>query len=276
MYHSVQDVGNDPCNLRVRPCRFAEHLNVLRRMTRTWPLRQLTDGLRQRARLESGVVLTFDDGYADNLSNAKPLLERYGIPATVFVTVCGVDSTEEFWWDELERLILDTPAATSARHRRFRFLLERLSHMTGTQRTATLERIRRWAGREPQGRMTHRAMTATQLRQLVQGGLIEVGAHTMTHPRLAELSIPEQQEEIRGSRQELERILDRRISSFAYPHGSYGAGTPSLVREAGFDCACSSIPDFVHPRTGIYQLPRMEVRNWDGETFARRLRQWLP
>ena len=53
-----------------------------------------------------GVVLTFDDGYADNLWNAKPLLEKYELPATVFITSGSLDSPTEFWWDDLERILL--------------------------------------------------------------------------------------------------------------------------------------------------------------------------
>ena len=52
------------------------------------------------------IVITFDDGYADNLYNAKPLLERYKIPATVFVTSGHIYAQEEFWWDELDRVLL--------------------------------------------------------------------------------------------------------------------------------------------------------------------------
>ena len=52
-------------------------------------------------------MITFDDGYADNLEHARPWLARHGLPATVFVTAGAVGATREFWWDELERLLLD-------------------------------------------------------------------------------------------------------------------------------------------------------------------------
>ena len=52
------------------------------------------------------MAITFDDGYADNLYTAKALLERYNIPATVFLTAGFIGQDREFWWDELDRLLL--------------------------------------------------------------------------------------------------------------------------------------------------------------------------
>jgi peptidoglycan/xylan/chitin deacetylase (PgdA/CDA1 family) len=61
---------------------------------------------RQRRIPRRAVVITFDDGYADNLHNATPLLERQGVPATFFLSSGYVGQDQEFWWDELERLLL--------------------------------------------------------------------------------------------------------------------------------------------------------------------------
>jgi peptidoglycan/xylan/chitin deacetylase (PgdA/CDA1 family) len=69
-------------------------------------LHQLTQNLREGNCLHRPLVVTFDDGYADNLYNAKPLLERYEIPATVFLATGYLGQDSEFWWDELERLLL--------------------------------------------------------------------------------------------------------------------------------------------------------------------------
>ena len=52
------------------------------------------------------MAITFDDGYADNLYFAKPILERHSMPATVFITGLNIGSSSEFWWDELERILL--------------------------------------------------------------------------------------------------------------------------------------------------------------------------
>lgn len=106
MYHSVAEVDSDPWSLSVTPRHFAEHLEVLRKRSYPMQLQQLTQTLQDGACPQGAVAITFDDGYANNLHNAKPLLERYDIPATVFVIAGCVRHEHEFWWDELERLLL--------------------------------------------------------------------------------------------------------------------------------------------------------------------------
>ncbi|ALF52918.1 polysaccharide deacetylase [Nostoc piscinale CENA21] len=106
MYHRVAEVDSDPWSLCVTPKHFAEHLEVLRKYGHPLHLQQLTKRLSDRQSIHRSIVVTFDDGYADNFYNAKPLLEKYDIPATVFVTTGGIDQKREFWWDELEQLLL--------------------------------------------------------------------------------------------------------------------------------------------------------------------------
>ena len=107
LYHRISQADTDPWSLCVTPQHFAEHLQVLRDAYLPIRLGQLThaDGTYQD--LSKSVVITFDDGYADNLYQAKPLLEHYDIPATVFVVSGSVGTEREFWWDELQRLILE-------------------------------------------------------------------------------------------------------------------------------------------------------------------------
>ncbi|MGH6689746.1 MAG: polysaccharide deacetylase family protein [Gammaproteobacteria bacterium] len=105
MYHRVIDATPDPWGSCVPPERFAEQMRVLRQSFRPVPLRELTAGHTPRA-APPPVAITFDDGYADNLHTAAPLLEREDIPATVFVTSDGVGREGEFWADDLERLLL--------------------------------------------------------------------------------------------------------------------------------------------------------------------------
>lgn len=316
MYHRVADLANDPYLLGVTPKHFAEHLDVIHAYGCPLRLQQLVEALRDGRVPPRAVVVTFDDGYADNLHQAKPLLERHGIPATVFVTVGQVGRGREFWWDELDRLLLqpgtlpttlrlslngsvhewglgersryteedsqrdrgwhvereDDP---SPRQRVFRDLFERLYLLPSAERWTILDEVTAWAGAKPVARPTHEALTAEEAVHLDQGGLMEVGAHTMTHAVLAALPAAEQRDEIQQSKVRLEAMLGHRVVSFAYPHGSRTPETAALVGEAGFVCACSSDPDAVFRDADPLQLPRIGVRDWDGDAFARWFRWWV-
>lgn len=110
LYHRIAEVRPDPQLLSVSPRHFSEHLEVLGRHYRPMPLREMVEALRQGKVPPGSVAITFDDGYADNLYQMKPLLERYGVPATVFVALGYAEKGREFWWDELERCLLEAPS----------------------------------------------------------------------------------------------------------------------------------------------------------------------
>jgi peptidoglycan/xylan/chitin deacetylase (PgdA/CDA1 family) len=106
MYHRITEVDIDPWGLCVIPQHFAKHLEVLQKYAQPISLQKLAQAHRDGNIPHKAVAITFDDGYADNLHYAKPLLERYGIPATIFISTGYVGKQREFWWDELERLLL--------------------------------------------------------------------------------------------------------------------------------------------------------------------------
>ena len=116
LYHRVAEVQSDPWLLSVTPRHFAEQLEVLRKIGPPIRLRDLAQNLREGKCPYRPLVVTFDDGYADNLYNAKPLLERYEIPATIFLTTGCMGQDREFWWDELDRLLLQPGRLPRALH----------------------------------------------------------------------------------------------------------------------------------------------------------------
>ncbi len=319
VYHRIAEIPGDPQLLGVAPERFAEHLEVLRKAARPMRLLDLARDLRDGTIPARAVVLTFDDGYADNLYAAKPLLERFDVPATVYVTTGFIGATREFWWDELDRLLLrpeTLPESLSAeiggatlrwvlsepkrpnnsdlarrrgwsvaeprdpgpRQRAYRELCAVLRGLRAPEQDALLERLATWSGGDRRARETHRALTAEEVRRIAEGGLVDVGPHTVTHPVLSSLPGEEQRREIQDSRRDLEGLVGRRVESFAYPYGdksSYDAGTVALIQDAGFSCACANEPDSVHRGADRFRLPRFVVRDWDREEFAGRLEGWF-
>jgi len=280
MYHRVSDSGPDPWGLSVSPRNFCEHLEVLHRQTSPVPLKHLTSpdvGKRRSRRL---VAVTFDDGYADNLLAAAPLLRRYEIPATVFVTAAAIGNPRGFWWDELADLLLlpgklpetlqltiggearQWALGTSAqyseadyekyrsypawkepptqRQAAYAAIWQWLQPLSDWERREILDALTVWAGIATTSRSSRRMLTEVEVSALGSDGLIEVGAHTMTHPNLPTLSIENQRREVIESKTCLERIVNRVVNSFAYPYGQTSDLTASVVREAGFERACTT------------------------------------
>lgn len=318
LYHRVADLPRDPQHLAVSPRNFEEQLDVLRRYAKPLPLAELVELAAAGSLPERAVGVTFDDGYADNLVHARPILQSCGVPATVFVCTGRLDTRREFWWDELERLLLEPgtlpheltltiagrrhawnlgeaaaysehdaarhghwnvleEADPTPRHAVYRELSALLRPLFPESRETALAALRQLAGAADEGRETHRALTLAQLRRLADGDLVEIGAHTATHSVLSRLPPAVQHAELAKSRRRLEQVLGLPVRSFSYPFGTahdFTDETVRLVRAAGFKYACANVEGNVAPRSDRFRLPRFLVRNWDGETFARKLQEW--
>jgi peptidoglycan/xylan/chitin deacetylase (PgdA/CDA1 family) len=106
LYHRIADEASDPFGLCVTPAHFEEHLLVIRRLGTPMALDELMAAVRTGRVPDGAICVTFDDGYLDNYAAAGPLLEKYGIPATIFFTTGPGGRDREYWWDELERIFL--------------------------------------------------------------------------------------------------------------------------------------------------------------------------
>lgn len=288
IYHRVSDAGSPASGLSVTPEHFAEHLAVL---CRRFEPRRLEAVLAAGRRLRRpAVAVTFDDGYADVLHRAKPLLERFGVPATVFVS-SGALGGREFWWDELERLVAhDRPLperlppacgladehAAPDRRELYASLHRRLRDLDDAERRRALDALAAWSGGPPPP-VAHRTLAEDELVELADGDLVEIGAHGVGHEALAALSRERQRSEVADSRARLEAIVGRPVRTFAFPYGgadSFTDESVALVREAGFTCAFTSVRGVVERSGDRFRVPRCGVRDWDGAKLARRLASW--
>jgi peptidoglycan/xylan/chitin deacetylase (PgdA/CDA1 family) len=272
LYHRVATPDRDPWQLCVTPEHFEEHLAVLEKF-RPGRLRQLTDSMLPRS-----VAVTFDDGYADNLHCAARLLQKHDIPATFFLTSGYLGGHEEFWWDELERRLASTaPGADHAWLPVYYKLYDVLQPLADTERRRILGEI---GPAESFGcaRESHRVLTMDELSELAGMALFEIGAHTVTHPRLAEQTPQEQLAEMRESKRFLESAVGRNIDSFSYPFGGrghYSAESVEMAREAGFSEACTTTPGVVDRNSDRFELPRLVIEDMDGDRFEHLLNCYL-
>ena len=169
------------------------------------------------------------------------------------------------------------PLVRGWREQLYHTLYDRLKPLPTLERDTRLGEIFAWAGVSRVNRHTHQMLSERELRTLADDGTIEIGAHTVHHVSLASAPIDVQKREISESKMVLERLVGREVIAFAYPHGAasdYTHQTTLLVQESGFTCACSAFYGIIRQGTGLFELPRYEVHDWDGAAFAGRLDDW--
>jgi peptidoglycan/xylan/chitin deacetylase (PgdA/CDA1 family) len=313
LYHRVNDPEVDNWALSVSPDVFLDQMSALRTIAEPYSLTEIAVGLLRGNLPHNAVAVTFDDGYLNNLLNAKPILEKFEIPATVFVCAGWIGRDDEPWWDQLERALLLTPDLpnrlelnVSGQHFEWNLLPD---HTSGNIQTSpggqfaigdfpsrlkfhrevwevvrklppnsqieVLQKINAWSGACPEMRPGYRPMNAHELVEITAGGLIEIGAHTMSHATLPAHSSDFQRHQILNSKSQLERILSISIDAFAYPYGEYDQTSLDIIREGGFLCACTTVEHTCMVGTSIYELPRVGVKNWNGQEFANIIANWL-
>jgi peptidoglycan/xylan/chitin deacetylase (PgdA/CDA1 family) len=258
MYHRVASPEMDPLLLCVSPDHYAAQMDILKNRFRPLTLGQLGDAIRAGGVPDRSVVVTFDDGYADNLAAAAPVLSARNLQATLFAAGACLKKGH-LYFDELEDLFFRTrvlpptlsirtqkdirtwvfggwarrPAKLGSgffqwnlgqkddptpRHRAFREIFQLLRSMDHSERERILQQLRR-AIDSPAMR-SRRLLTARQLRAAASSGVFEIGAHTHRHLVLSAIPVSGQREEILTGKKMLEAALGHPVVSFAYPYGS--------------------------------------------------------
>lgn len=154
------------------------------------------------------IALTFDDGYMDFYENARPVLRKYGYPATVFL-VPGLAGQVNAW---------------------------------DSERLGTRKKLLDWK----------------KVKELAEGG-VTFGAHTMTHPHLPGIAVPQMRDEILGSKRVIEEKTGRPVEFFCYPYGDYNGDALREVREAGFLGAVTVKRGFTYEGDNPFELKRVPV-----------------
>jgi peptidoglycan/xylan/chitin deacetylase (PgdA/CDA1 family) len=269
-YHQVAEKANDVYGICVTPDHFQEQMEVLHRYAHSIHLKDLTNGIKGGQFPDHSVAVTFDDGYSDLLYTVKPILEAYRIPSTVFIVTGCIG--QEFWWDELERLVsgngFESDSSASS-------LYQQLLPLPLKDRQQVMSQIRGKAAHSHLEREQSRALTLDELVQLSAGQLMEIGSHGVNHLSLNQLTLEEQKSELLESKTYLEKHIGKPVYSFSYPNGSYSSDSPELVRESGYQYACRSTPAPVFNHNDLYLLPRFWIPDWDGQTFKQWLLRWL-
>jgi peptidoglycan/xylan/chitin deacetylase (PgdA/CDA1 family) len=298
MYHRVHEPQYDPWNLCVSPANFDQQMHILKESFHVIYLTELVESLRAKSLPANAVVITFDDCYADNVTHALPILEKWKTPATFFVSTALIDTNGSFWWDDLADLIMSkalTPEEATSIVDQYAQKLRQTAHSTyETGNDPLLEAYYALWHRINPMRMEQRELvmqalnsarhgTAApvsmindrQLRHLSHHPLAEIGAHTVHH-----LSLPVQNDaiiakEIVSSCDCIQSLTGRRPTLFSYPFGQYDERVVQQVNDAGLVAAVTTFESPVVQDSHALQLPRFQVNDWDGNTFKHHLSQWM-
>ena len=293
LYHRVPSIAPDPQLLSVSPDNFRAHMQFLKNNYTLVRFEEDWSKLKKPA-----IVITFDDGYADNAREALPILEEVGVPATFFISTGLIGTPQQFWWDELAHIILGDhdfperfeladnnseqvwPSATSTQRLTFYGEIQLLmKNINAHRRESWLRQLRRWVHTGEEADDSHRLMSIEELRSLADSRWVTIGAHTVSHTALSSLTFPEQRHEIIDSKTQLESWLGKEINVFSYPFGSeedYTQDSATICKEAGFIKAAANFPAQVHNWTDLYKIPRQLVRNWSIDIFPEKLKRfWI-
>lgn len=195
------------------------------------------------------VALTFDDGYRDNFDVAFPILQRHGVPFTIFVTTGLVDRIVPMWWHLLERAVASKAALETP--------WGRVALDGGRAKAKALARLdASFRQRDPQEQAElcaalvaanaldddgyGTALDWSMIAAMAKSGLAEIGCHTMTHPLLAACDAERLHVELAEARARIAAMTGQAPAYLAYPFGQpheVGARAPEVARAAGFSAA---------------------------------------
>lgn len=270
-FHRVND-DNDPFFPSISTELFEQEMRFVARQYKVVSLTEMLAGLESGAPGKL-LAITFDDGYQDNYRHALPVLERYGLPATVFLTTGVIDSGEPLWFEQLALALKKTKREYIDLEfdipRRFRTqtqaerldandrIFRLLRSCPDRERREWLAGILRQLGVQDDER--HGKMLTWDEIRLMQGRRIEFGGHTVTHPFISKLSSEQIAWEASECKRRIEAELQAPVDHFAYPNGreeDFGPENKDLIRTAGYKAAFTTIWGPNHRSTDRMELRR--------------------
>jgi len=219
------------------------------------------------------VTITFDDGYKDNLKYALPILEKYNVPATIYISTRFLEKKVEMWWYELKRLVEEnTSLKFQYKDKNFSFILEKkeqkekgfkeirkvLMNLKKNEQTDILEKMTLNKERDNYSKI---CLTFDEVKILDKNSLITIGSHSHNHLNLKILKEKDLIFEVKQSIEILEKIVNHKIKHFAYPYGGSNEVSEreyNLLKSFNLVSAVTSIS---HPikKINLFALPRIYV-----------------
>jgi len=282
MYHGFYN----PTNNKSGTNSIGKHLNInefekhIKLFTKYCTPISLQEVILNKELPPNPVIFTFDDGYRNNYTYAFPLLKKYKVPATIFITTGFIDKINFLWTDRLEFVINNTHSkniefiwenkrlkiklSTNQEKRQAISSINRyLKTISESKKASFLDRLEQvlevdysWDKFPPY----LLPLTWDEIREMNNTGLISIGSHTVSHPILSKCNFTEQKKELTLSQQRITEELGEECILFAYPNGKPGdfnQETIMLLKESGYKCGVTTIPGYVdNDKQDNFQLKR--------------------
>ena len=189
------------------------------------------------------VNISFDDGFRDIYEYAYPILKKYNIPFTIYLTTAFPEGKAEIWWIQLEQLIANNTTlvvqdkeyqcrTADEKRQLFNELIQQIYQSSDTPSGV----FKQWfAGYQTD--MAGLALTWDELAEMLSSGLLTVGSHTQSHPMLTKILTEEVRQELLESKNLIEQHLSISVNHFSYPHSAYNMEIANELRLVGYKSA---------------------------------------
>ncbi len=251
---------------------FKKQMELLQKKHKVISLDDAVNLLQERKPLGNDyMVITFDDGYADNYENAFPILKEYNLPATIFLTTDYIDSNRLLWADTVGMLLekkwdvflqtelfqtLKNAGSFDSKAAMINEIISTLKKMDEDTRNVIIARLKEDIGCSVE--LNALMLGWRQIKEMKNNG-ISFGAHTKSHRFLTTLMLSEKEAEIKESKNIVEQNLNEQISYFAYPDGRFDEECKDIARKSGFQGACSTIIGDNVPGCDLFALKRRDI-----------------
>jgi len=275
----------------VTPETFERHMRFLRRFMRPVSATEFLRLWSSREPMPARTCLvTFDDGWYDNLEFALPILQRHAVPAVLFVATDYLGTSRCFWQEELARLIyllwrqgatgdferlgigaLAAQGEDEVRPGIARFVTRTKDQLTPPQIAELLAQLRASLERNaggPAPANEDRFLSWEQAAALSSSGIVEIGSHAMSHTPLNRQPLATTARELVESRRLIRERLGGDPVTFAYPNGDFDDATVEAVRQAGYDLAFTTRRGTVSSASDAWRLERINIHEAAAPTAA--------
>jgi len=288
-YHRISDKKDKESlstfDLGVTRDKFEKEMRYLNRNFSVLSFSQAIDLLKKGGDWpKSPVVISFDDGYRDIYLNAFPILEKYNLPAIVFISTQLIEEGGSFWWDELKNLVennyleelklalensfspeydlnLDYLKTIQDKKTFLEKLTFEFEKLKGKYRDELLNKLKKLLKTDKETK--REVLSWEEIKELRRAG-IEFGSHTHSHYLLTLEDENTVQGELELSKQKLEENLKERIEFLSYPSGLYNSKVKKLAEICEYQAACSNLYGYNHKETDLFVLKRFSLEESQG------------